>query len=172
MKTACRVPAKAQGSTSRRPKTGDGSGSSGTASRTSAQAALKATAQAAERELAAYISGKHDPKASRSSGDPNAIKIADALTVYMVEKIAHSARPKAGIAMVEKLGEFFGERTIGELTANYSATLPGSAVRRARHGVNWRLAAAINYTSRTWSAACRHYSVRPCPMPRNHANDG
>ena len=70
---------------------------------------------AAEKKLAAYITGKHDPRASRSGGDPNAIKIADALSVYMHEKIAHSARPKAGIAMVEKLGDFFGERTIGEL---------------------------------------------------------
>src|ERR1700688_4007636 len=69
----------------------------------------------AERKLAAYIQGKHDPKASRSGGDPNAVKIGDALSVYTVEKIAHSARPKAGFAMIDKLGEFFGERTIGEL---------------------------------------------------------
>jgi hypothetical protein len=64
----------------------------------------------AERKLAAYIVAKHDPKASRSAGDPNAIKVADALSVYMVEKIADSARPKAGIAMIENLGAFFGER--------------------------------------------------------------
>ena len=51
LKAACRVPAKARGSTSRRRKTGDGSGSSGTASRTSAQAALKATAQALKENL-------------------------------------------------------------------------------------------------------------------------
>src|SRR5882757_10584213 len=69
---------------------------------------------AAERKLADYITSKHDPRASRRGGDPNAIKIADALSVYMVEKIAESARPKAGIAMIENLGTFFGERTIGE----------------------------------------------------------
>ena len=116
MKTACRVPAKAQGSAlfkGQRPH--HGSGTSGTASAPSAQAALESDRATAERKLAAYITRKHDPKASRSSGDPNAIKIADALSVYMVEKIAHSARPKAGIAMVENLGDFFGERTIGEL---------------------------------------------------------
>jgi hypothetical protein len=33
----------------------------------------------------------------------------------MVEKIAHSAQPKAGITMVETLNNFFGDRTIGEL---------------------------------------------------------
>jgi integrase len=69
----------------------------------------------AERKLAAYITSKHDPRASKRNGDPNAVKIADAISVYMVEKIAHSARPKAGIAMAVKLGEFFKERTIGEL---------------------------------------------------------
>ena len=100
----------------------------------------------AERELAAYISGKHDPKASRSSGDPNAVKIADALSVYMVEKIAHSARPKAGIAMIVKLGEFFGERTVGELTGQLQRDFARqrgsqSAARRELE----TLAAAINY---------------------------
>jgi integrase len=100
----------------------------------------------AERKLAAYILAKHDPKASRSDGDPNAIKIADALSVYMTEKIAGCARPKAGIAMVEKLGAFFGERTIGELTGALQreyAKQRGSqsAARRELE----TLAAAINY---------------------------
>jgi integrase len=100
----------------------------------------------AERELAAYISGKHDPKASRGSGNPNAIKIADALSVYMVEKIARSPRPKAGIAMVENLSNFFGERTIGELTGALQREFAKqrgsqSAARRELEA----LAAAINY---------------------------
>jgi integrase len=100
----------------------------------------------AERKLAAYIVAKHDPKASRSGGDPNAIKIADALSVYMTEKIAHGARPKAGIAMVENLGAFFGERTIGELIGSLQrdyARQRGSqsAARRELE----TLAAAINY---------------------------
>ena len=83
--------------------------------RTIGTGCLEGDRATAEKKLAEYITSKHDPKASRSGGDPNAIKIADALSVYMVEKIAHSARPKAGIAMVENLGDFFGERTIGEL---------------------------------------------------------
>jgi integrase len=100
----------------------------------------------AERKLAAYIVAKHDPKASRGGGDPNAIKVADALSVYMVEKVAHCARPKAGIAMVEKLGDFFGERTIGDLTGTVQrdyARQRGSqsAARRELE----TLAAAINH---------------------------
>jgi integrase len=100
----------------------------------------------AERKLAAYITAKHDPKSSRSGGDPNAIKIADALSVYMTEKIAQSARPKAGIAMIENLGTFFGERTIGELNGTLQrdyAKQRGSqsAARRELE----TLAAAVNH---------------------------
>jgi integrase len=101
---------------------------------------------AAERKLAAYIVSKHDPRASRSSGDPNAIKIADALSVYMEEKIVKSARPKAGIAMVENLGEFFGERSIGDLNGTLQRDY---AKRRGSQSAARReletLAAAINH---------------------------
>jgi integrase len=101
---------------------------------------------AAEKKLAEYIAAKHDPKASRSGGDPNAIKIADALSVYMTEKIALGARPKAGIAMIENLGTFFGERTIGELNGTLQRDFARqrgsqSAARRELE----TLAAAINY---------------------------
>ena len=64
----------------------------------------------------------------------------------MVEKIAHSARPKAGIAMVENLGGFFGERSIGELNGRLQRDFAKqrgsqSAARRELE----LLAAAINY---------------------------
>jgi len=100
----------------------------------------------AEKKLAAYITGKHDPRASRSGGDPNAIKIADALSVYMQDKIAHSARPRAGIAMVEKLGGFFGERIIGQLNGalqrEYAKQRGSQSSARRELEV---LSAAINY---------------------------
>jgi hypothetical protein len=51
MKKICRVPVKAQGSTSKRRRTGNGSGSSATVSEVSARAALKATAQALRGSL-------------------------------------------------------------------------------------------------------------------------
>jgi integrase len=100
----------------------------------------------AERKLAVYIVAKHDPKASRGGGDPNAIKIADALSVYMTEKVTQSARPKAGIAVCVTLGSFFGERTIGELTGTLQrdyAKQRGSQ-SAARRDLE-TLAAAINY---------------------------
>ena len=64
----------------------------------------------------------------------------------MVEKVAHSARPKAGIAMVENLGCFFGERRVGELTGALQRDFAKqrgsqSAARRELE----TLAAAINY---------------------------
>jgi integrase len=100
----------------------------------------------AEGKLAAYIAAKHDPKASRGGGDPNAIKIADALSVYMTEMIAQSARPKAGIAMVENLGEFFGEDTIGKLNGQrqreYAKQRGSQSSARRELEV---LSAAINY---------------------------
>src|SRR4051812_27395941 len=86
--------------------------------RTIGTGCVESDRESAERKLAAYIVAKHDPRASRSGGDPNAIKVADALSVYMTEKIVQSARPKAGIAMIENLGAFFGERTIGEMTGS------------------------------------------------------
>ena len=114
--------------------------------RTIGTGCLEGDRAAAEKKLAEYITGKHDPKASRSGGDPNQIKIADALSVYMVEKIAHSARPKAGVAMVENLGGFFGERSIGELNGRLQRDFAKqrgsqSAARRELE----LLAAAINY---------------------------
>ncbi|MGY8677098.1 site-specific integrase [Bradyrhizobium sp. UFLA05-153] len=69
----------------------------------------------AERKLAAYIIGKHDPRAGRSGGDPNAVKVADALSVYLTDHFAKVARPKVLKKMVLDLGEFFGEDTIGDL---------------------------------------------------------
>lgn len=103
-------------------------------------------AEGAERKLAEYIAAKHDPRASRDSGNPNAIKVADALAVYEQEKIAKAARPKAGCAMIGNLNEFFGAHSIGELNGSlqraYAAQRGSqSAARRELE----TLAAAINY---------------------------
>lgn len=102
--------------------------------------------EGAERKLAEYILAKHDPKDGRNGGDPNAVKVADALSVYMTEKIMQSARPKAGIAMIENLGEFFKEDTIGDLNGSRQRAFAAqrgsqSAARRELE----TLAAAVNY---------------------------
>ena len=105
----------------------------------------------AERKLAAYIAKKHDPKASRSGGDPNAIKIADALSAYLDERTKEGAKkpitdPKALIKRMLNLGLFFGERTIGELNGKLQRAYAEqrgsqSAARRELED----LAAAINH---------------------------
>ena len=64
----------------------------------------------------------------------------------MQDKIVHSARPKAGIAMVEKLGDFFGERIIGELNGqlqrDYAKQRGSQSSARRELEI---LSAAINY---------------------------
>ena len=114
--------------------------------RTIGTGCLESDRATAEKKLADYILTKHDPRASKRCGDPNAIKIADALMVYMQDKIAHGARPKENIARVENLGDFFGERRIGELNGALQRDFvkqrgSQSAARRELQ----TLAAAINY---------------------------
>ena len=119
--------------------------------RTLGTGCLESDREGAERKLATYITGKHDPRASRRDGDPNQIKIADALHVYLDERTKLDtdkpiARPKALIAMCLNLGNFFGERTIGELNGALQREFAKqrgspSAARRELE----TLAAAINY---------------------------
>ena len=108
----------------------------------------------AERKLAEYIAKKHDPRASRSGSDPNAIKIADALSVYLEDRTRPDAEkpiadPKALITRMLNLGNFFGERTIGELNGKLQRSYveqrgSQSAARRELED----LAAAINHHTR------------------------
>lgn len=125
----------------------------------------------AEIKLGEYIASKHNPRASRSGGDPNAVKIADALNVYMTDRTSPFlldeetgepikdkvskkpipnpdivARPKALIKMIETLAEFFEEKTIGELNGKLQKDYANqrgsqSAARRELE----TLAAAINH---------------------------
>jgi integrase len=108
---------------------------------------LESESAEAQRKLAAYILEKHDPRAGQRGSDPNAVKVADALSVYMDDKIAAGVpRPKALIAMVEKLGEFFGERTVADLKGSIQrdyARQRGS-LSSARRELE-TMAAAINY---------------------------
>jgi integrase len=130
--------------------------------------------ETAERKLGEYITRKHDPRASRSSGDPNQVKIADALSVYLTDRTSPVlldkktgkplidkktgkpipnpdlvARPKALIKMSLTLGEFFSERNIGELNGELQrdyAQQRGSQ-SAARRDLE-TLAAAINHHTR------------------------
>ena len=107
---------------------------------------LEGEREAAEKKLGEYLVAKHDPKKSLGNGDPNAIEVADALSVYMNEKISASARPKAGIAMIDNLNEFFGDKLIGQVNGSlqraYVAQRGSQSAARRELEV---LSAAINH---------------------------
>jgi integrase len=100
----------------------------------------------AERKLAEYILEKHQPQRPGSARDLSVIKVADALTVYMEERVMKLARPKANIAMIERLNAFFGAYLIsdlnGRLCRSYAAKRGSQASARRELEV---LQAAINY---------------------------
>jgi integrase len=98
----------------------------------------------AEGKLAAYIVSKHDPRAG--SRDPDAVKVADALNVYGADKIAISARPKAGVAILLRLNDFFGSYNVGDINGRLQR---GYAKQRGSQSAARRdletLSAAINH---------------------------
>jgi hypothetical protein len=100
----------------------------------------------AERKLAEYILEKHQPERPGSARDLSVVKVADALTVYMEERVMKLARPKANIAMIERLNGFFGAYLIsdlnGRLCRSYVAKRGSQASARRELEV---LQAAINY---------------------------
>src|SRR5262245_61580762 len=71
----------------------------------------------AEQALADYVARKHDPKAGRY-GDPNKVRVADALVVYYQDKVLRESmpRPKAIKKRLDDLNEFFGACCVGDLT--------------------------------------------------------
>lgn len=102
--------------------------------------------EAAEGKLSEYLADKHDPKKSLGNGDANSIKVADALNVYLTEKIAKAARPKAGASMISNLNEFFGDKTIGEVngTLQRAYVEKRGSLSAARRELE-TMSAAINY---------------------------
>src|SRR5947208_3951464 len=49
----------------------------------------------AEQALAVYVAQKHDPKQAARAGDPNQIKVADAISIYWTEHAQKLSRPDA-----------------------------------------------------------------------------
>ena len=114
----------------------------------------------AEKKLQEYIGEKHDPKANRG-GDLVKAAVADALSVYMSEKIdvdppsgavteqarkKHEHRRRAGIAIIDRLNKFFGGYFIpqlnGKLSRAYAAQRGSQSSARRELEV---LQAAVNY---------------------------
>jgi integrase len=113
----------------------------------------------AQKKLAEYIGEKHDPKAHRG-GDLVKAAVADALSVYMSEKIdidppsaateqerkKHEHRRRAGIKIIDRLNTFFGKYTIpdlkGKLSREYAAQRGSQSSARRELEV---LQAAVNH---------------------------
>src|SRR4051812_28942736 len=66
----------------------------------------KGDLEGAERAFETYLKNKHDPKAGRG-GDPNAVKVADAISFYATEHVVTLARPKAILKRLDNVLEFF-----------------------------------------------------------------
>jgi integrase len=129
--------------------------------------------EGAERKLAAYILSKHDPEKAVRKGDPNAVQIADILTLEM-HRIAKSERPDARkrelVAELQRIGNWFGNRVVGDLTG---ALQEQYAAERVYQAAAWRdlklLSAGINrYLKRTIGGVQSRFSpVLPdAPQPR------
>jgi integrase len=99
----------------------------------------------AERCFEAFLKIKHNPRAGRG-GDPNEVKVADAISVYWTEHAQKLARPEAIRRRLDNLLEFFGLHIVADLNGTLQrqyAEQRGfpSAARRDLED----LAAAINW---------------------------
>jgi integrase len=99
----------------------------------------------AERCFETYLRAKHDPRAGRG-GDPNAVQVADAISVYWTERASKLARPKAIRKRLDNLLDFFGLYVVADLNGTLQRRYVEqrgfqSAARRELED----LAAAINW---------------------------
>jgi hypothetical protein len=88
----------------------------------------------AEKQLAEYVASKHDPEAGRK-GDPNKVKLADAITVYVLKHVLpRRARPDAVKKCLDNINEKLGDLLIGEIDGEVQETY---ADERADEVVAW-----------------------------------
>ncbi len=98
-----------------------------------------------ERCFETYLKTKHDPRAGRG-GDPNAVKVADAISVYWTERAQKLSRPDAIRRRLDNLLDFFGLHVVADLNGTLQRQYVEqrgfqSAARRDLED----LAAAINW---------------------------
>jgi hypothetical protein len=129
--------------------------------------------EGANRKLAAFILAQHKPEEAIRKGDPNQAKIADILSLEM-QHIAKAdipdARKKELITICQNMGNWFGDRVVGDLNGELQERY---AVERVYQAAAWCdlkiLAAAINrYLKRTVGGVQTRFSpVLPdAPEPR------
>jgi integrase len=68
----------------------------------------------AEKRLATYIAQKHVPARQRNR-DPDQVKVADVVTVYLEEIAPTHAKPKETASRMLAILKFFGTRTLSEI---------------------------------------------------------
>jgi integrase len=119
----------------------------------------------AETALAEYIAGKYEPV--RRERDISEIPVADVINVYLRDVAPGQARPEKAAERCERLLDFFGEKTLSEIT--------GSACReyaedRGSNGGARRdlqdLAAAIGHHAKE---GLHRAVVRVALPPKGHA---
>jgi integrase len=119
----------------------------------------------AVRELARYISANHTPNFGQ--GDPHSVSIASVIELYSQDKAMETARPRATLARLSKLNDFFGDKMVAYITPNSCKRFVKwwgreQAARRALED----LRAALTYAWR-----CRKLSAQiPVDMPLKAAS--
>jgi integrase len=106
----------------------------------------------AQGRLARYIIEKH--QAPRRERDIAAIPVADVISIYLRDVVPGQARPEKAIERAERLNNFFGDKTLSEVTGAacraYAAERAGKGRSNKGSGGGARrdlqdLAAAINH---------------------------
>src|SRR5215472_13635545 len=69
----------------------------------------------AEAALERYLNREHQAAARKPERDPAAIAIADVLALYAENVAPNSARPKETLQMIERLADFFGDKTLSDI---------------------------------------------------------
>ena len=113
--------------------------------RTKRTGCVEGNVEGAERELAKYLSTRHEPDTSKSR--PSEIKIFDVLNIYAKERAIETARPKETAQAIARLDDFWSDRTVSEIRGN---TCRSFALKRGT-------ASGARRDLETLRAACRHY---------------
>lgn len=117
----------------------------------------------AERKLGEYLISRHDPRPN-GPRDPAALSIADCLTIYLREHVAHVAAPERVGYAVRHLLAFWGELQVSAITGatcrRYIASRNGAAASTIRQEMI-ALQAAVNWCHREGYLTQAPVVIRP-----------
>jgi len=98
----------------------------------------------AQRQLAEYILTKDATPRIRDR-DASEIKIAQVLGIYSTDKAMKQARPGEVLSRIERLNEFFGDRTLSEINGHLCRQYAGKRAKPVARRELEDLRAAITY---------------------------